>query len=1034
MRLVSGAIRRYPMIFAFMAIITIVGVKSYLELPRESSPDVKIPFVMVMTPYSGAGPEDVENLITRKLERELKGLADLKEMTSTSVEGASTIVLEFTTDVEMSDALQKVRDRVDLAKPELPDDPRDDMMILELSSSDWPIVQINLAADYDPALLKQAGEDLQEAFEQVRGVLEVKLTGGVEHEVRVDVDPERLRAYGLTLLDVVRLLAAANLNVPAGHITQGTGEINVRLRGEVRDPAELAEFRLPLADGRTIPLSEVAAIRDATEELREATTWQGVPVIGIGVQKRTDGNTVKVVDGVNEAVAALRAELPADYRIEQVSENAQFVRDSVKDVLSNLGLGILLAGLLLFVFLHDWRQTLIAAVAMPISVMASFMLMQASGFTLNVMSLMALGISVGTLVTNSIVVLENISRLAEEGVEPFEAAERGTAEVAIAVLASTLTNIVVFTPVAFMSGVMGRVFLQFGLTVVYATLFSLVISFTLVPMLAARLVRPGRGVGHGHSAVARLVRAWDDAYARLAAAYGASLAWTLHRKWVPLAATAAVLVFSLLLLRFVGGEFTPTTDEGLCQVTLELPEGTSLERTHELAQRVALVAGAHAEVTGVQVKVGGEDRGVEDATVLIVLKPAAERDLDVGEFMNLLRPELAGIPDARIAVSPVGESSASQDTDIQIEVLADDPAQLTAAAAMVYDVVRDVPGLVEVQTSDQPGKPELNVVPRRLPLAQQGLTAATVGGILRAAYEGAQAGVFRQDGEEYDVVVAFDPASRADRAYVGDLPVTAPSGAVLPLSEVADLREGVGDATILHADKQRKQDITANIAEGSLTQKRALIDAGLAGLDLPAGVVVRYAGMAEIQDEAFASILGALVMAVILIYIVMAAMLESFVHPVTVMATLPLGLIGMALALFFTGETINIMSLMALVMMVGIVVNNAILMLDHTAQLRARGLGIEAALLDACPIKLRPIIMANLAIVIGMVPQAMGGAGAEFRTPMAVVQIGGVLVSTVFTLYVIPVVYVLFDRLTLAGRRERARGKSSASLKVVPLR
>jgi HAE1 family hydrophobic/amphiphilic exporter-1 len=339
-----------------------------------------------------------------------------------------------------------------------------------------------------------------------------------------------------------------------------------------------------------------------------------------------------------------------------------------------------------------------------------------------------------------------------------------------------------------------------------------------------------------------------------------------------------------------------------------------------------------------------------------------------------------------------------------------------------------------VQTSDQPGKPELNVVPRRLPLAQQGLTAATVGGILRAAYEGAQAGVFRQDGEEYDVVVAFDPASRADRAYVGDLPVTAPSGAVLPLSEVADLREGVGDATILHADKQRKQEITANIAEGSLTQKRGLIDAALSGLDLPAGVVVRYAGTAEIQDEAFASILGALVMAVILIYIVMAAMLESFVHPITVMATLPLGLIGMALALFFTGETINIMSLMALVMMVGIVVNNAILMLDHTAQLRARGLGIEAALLDACPIKLRPIIMANLAIVIGMVPQAMGGAGAEFRTPMAVVQIGGVLVSTVFTLYVIPVAYVLFDRLTLAGRRERARGRSSSSLTVVPLR
>jgi HAE1 family hydrophobic/amphiphilic exporter-1 len=291
---------------------------------------------------------------------------------------------------------------------------------------------------------------------------------------------------------------------------------------------------------------------------------------------------------------------------------------------------------------------------------------------------------------------------------------------------------------------------------------------------------------------------------------------------------------------------------------------------------------------------------------------------------------------------------------------------------------------------------------------------------LRAAYEGQAAGVFRQDGEEYDVVVAYDQASRGDPAYLGDLPITTPTGTTVPLAEVAELRPGKGDATILHADKQRKVAITANIAEGNLSQKRVLIDAGVAGLDLPPGAVVRYAGTAEIQDEAFASILGALLMAVVLIYIVMAAMLESFIHPITVMVTLPLGLIGMALALFFSGATINIMSLMALVMLVGIVVNNAILMLDHTAQLRAQGLGITEALLAGCPTKLRPILMANLAIVIGMVPQAMGGAGAEFRTPMAVVQIGGVLVSTVFTLYVVPVVYVLFDRLTFAGRRERA--------------
>ncbi len=1019
MYLLRAFVRRPVMTTMLVVALLYLGITGYRSLNLELMPRIDFPVIVVTTVYPGAAPGEIETQITRRIEDQVATLANIEKLESTSRESVSQVVVQFALDTSQDQDAIDVKDKIDQIRSELPAD-ADDPIIAKYEIGGEPVINLAVSADRPlDEVYRTVDQIIRERLSRVDGVAEVVVTGAREREVRVDVDPERLRAYGLTLLDVVRLLAAANLNVPAGHITRGAGEVNVRLRGEVRDPAELAEFRLPLAGGQTIPLSEVATVRDATAELRELTTWEGVPVIGIGVQKRTDGNTVKVVDGVREAIEKLRAELPADYRIEQVSENSQFVRDSVKDVLSNLGLGILLAGLMLFIFLHDWRQTLIAALAMPISVVATFMLMQASGFTLNVMSLMALGISVGTLVTNSIVVLENISRLVQEGADPFDAAERGTAEVTIAVLASTLTNIVVFMPVAFMSGIIGRVFLQFGLTVVYATIFSLIISFTLVPMLAARLVKPGRGVGHGSGPGARLARAWDTAYARLEVGYRTTLAWSLRRKAVPLVATLAVLAFSVTLFRFVGGEFIPNTDQGLCQVVIELPEGTSLERTGELAQRVAVLARAHAEVAGVQVKVGGENRGVEDAVVLIRLRPVAERDLGLVPFMNGLRPDLAGIPDARISVLPVGEGSRGE-ADLEIEVLAADPTPLKTAARQVYAVLQEIPGLVEVQTSDQPGKPELNVVPRRLQLAQHGLTAATVGGILRTAYAGQEAGVFRQDGEEYDVVVAYDPASRTDPAYLDDLPITTPSGATVPLADVAELREIEGDATILHADKQRKVNITANIAEGTLSQKRVLIDQRLAKLGLPTGVVVRYAGTAEMQDESFASIFAALIMAVILLYIVMAAMIESFIHPVTVMATLPLGLIGMALALFFTGQTINIMSLMALVMMVGIVVNNAILMLDHTAQLRAQGLGISEALLSACPIKLRPIIMANLAIAIGMVPQALGGAGSEFRTPMAVVQMGGVLVSTVFTLYVIPVVYVLFDRLTFVGRRERA--------------
>lgn len=1018
MSLLRAFVRRPVLTTMVMVALIYLGWNGYRSLNLELMPPIDFPVVVVTTVYPGAAPGEIESQVTKRIEDQVSTLANLEDVTSVSRESVSQVVVRFALEVSADQAAIDVKDRVDRIRSELPED-AEDPVVAKYDIGGEPVVNFAVSADRPlDEVYRTVDQVIAERLGRIDGVAEVVVTGVREREIRVDVDPERLRAYGLTLLDVVRLVAAANLNVPAGHISRGPGEVNIRLRGEVRDPAELAAFRLPLPGGQSIPLSEVAGIRDTTADLREQAEWQGRPVIGIGVQKRTDGNTVKVVEAVQDAIAGLRRELPADYRLEQVSENAGFVRDSVKDLLSNLGLGILLAGGLLFVFLHDWRQTLIAALAMPISVVATFMLMQSSGFSLNVMSLMALGISVGTLVTNSIVVLENIGRLVGEGVEPFEAAERGTAEVAIAVLASTLTNVVVFTPVAFMSGIMGRVFLQFGLTVVYATMFSLLVSFTLVPMLAARLVRPGRGVGHGAGAAARLARAWDAAYDRLAAAYGRTLAAALRRKWLPLAGTGLVLAASLMLFRFVGGEFMPTTDQGLCQVLIELPEGTSLDRTAQIARRVADIAAAHDEVTGIMIKAGGESRGIEDAAVLIRLKPATERELGVTGFMNALRPQLAGIPDARLSVTAMGEARAGE-ADVEIEVLADDREQLLAAAAAVYGMVRAVPGLVEVRTSDQPGKPELNVTPRRLELAQQGLNAATVGGILRATFEGTEAGVFRQDGEEYDIVVAADPASRADPARLDDLPVATPAGAVVPLSDVADIEASLGEATILHADKQRKVDITAGIAEGTLSEKRARIDRGVAALGLPAGVTVRYAGTARIQDEAFASILGALVMAIVLIYIVMAAMLESFIHPLTVMVTLPLGLVGMALALFFTGATINIMSLMALVMMVGIVVNNAILMLDHTAQLRAAGRALEPALLEACPVKLRPIIMANLAIVIGMLPQAMGGAGAEFRTPMAVVQIGGVLVSTVFTLYVVPVVYSLFDRLTFAGRRAR---------------
>ncbi|RKZ15107.1 hypothetical protein DRQ53_09900 [bacterium] len=998
--------------------MVVLGLNGYVKLNLELIPRIDFPVIMVTTIYPGASSAEVESQVTKKIEDAVATLANIEELKSQSREGYSIITIEFDLKTSQDQDAIDVKDKVDAIRGDLPDN-AEDPVVAKFALGGGAVARIAVSAPRTMAeLYRVADERIREKLSQIDGVADVIITGRREREIRVTVAPERLRAYGLTLGELRRILVSGNLNIPAGNIARGGGEIAVRMKGEITAVSDLESFRVPLPGGGTIPLSEIADVLDTTEELREFTTLDGREVIGIDVMKRTDGNTVNVVDGVEQALARLRIELGSDYNLEVVSEGRSFVQASVDDVIKNIGIGILLTGLLLFIFLHDWRQTLIAALAMPVSVIATFMLMEQFGFTLNVMTLMALGISVGTLVTNSIVVLESIGRRIDLGENPHEAAIIGTQEVAVAVFASTLTNIVVFTPIAFMSGIIGRFFLQFGLTVVFSTVFSLVVSFSLVPMLAARALKPGKGLGHGESLPARLAKGWDARYRELEGEYRNALRHALHHRWLTLGLVSLILVGSMSLLGSVGGEFIPMTDQSKVLIQVQLPEGTSLQRSREVSTRIVDILKRAPEVSAVQISAGGSQRGIEDLDIHVRLVSPADRDASLFGFISKIRPELAVIPDAKINVFPAGEARAPE-AEVILEVLGDRPETQEMAANMVLELMRGIPDLVDVTSSQEKGKPLIDIVPRRLQLAAHGLTSAQVGLDLRTAYEGTDAGVYREEGEEFDVVLRYPAASRQDPAELADLPIATSGGYTVPLADLVDLVQGVSAPTIHRADKQRKIEVTANIGAASLSGVRKLIDAGLAEADIPDDVVIKYGGSAENQDEAFASILGALILAIILIYIVLAGVLESFIHPLTVMITLPLGLTGLSVALFFTGETINIFSLMATVMLIGIVVNNAILLLDYTAQLRARGLSLEAALLEACPTRLRPIIMANVAIALGMMPQAMGGAGSEFRTPMAVVQIGGVIISAAFTLFVIPVVYSLFDRFELSGRNAR---------------
>ncbi len=1015
MNIIRVFVRRPVLTTMVLLLLTVLGFYSYQRLAVELMPRIDVPVVVVTTVYPGASPSDVESEITKKIEDEVSTIANVDNLTSTSMENLSRVIIEFDLETDVDMNAIDVKDKVDAIQPQLPED-AEESVISKFDIASTPVMELAVSGPRDLAELYDIADNVvKERLSRIGGVADVGITGKRQREIRVVVEPERVKAYGLSILDILGVVASYNLNAPLGRITRGANETSIRLTGEAESPAELAEFRVPLPSGGSIPLSEVADIKDTTEEAREFSSYNGQPVIGLSINKRSDGNTVKIGGDVREAVEEIKPELPPDVNVHITNDLSLFVSDAVQDVLKNIMLGILLTSILLFIFLHNWRQTLIAVVSMPVSVIATFLLIESSGFTVNVMSLLALGVSVGVLVTNSIVVIENITRFVHDGMDPYEAAEKGTAEVAIAVLASTLTNIVVFTPIAFMSGIIGRVFLQFGMTVVYATIFSLVICFTMVPMLAARLLRPKKTVVKEENLTfaLRVGRKWDHFYERLSAGYRGILSGVLaHRGWLSLG-TLALLAFAIYLFTFIGGEFMPPIDQNMVTVRMELPAGTSLERTAELTGRIEKRMLEFPEVQGVMIKAGGGQRGVEDAYIVVQLVKGEERERSARELMGVMRSRIADIPDAEISLSSSGEGSGPGGADLVMQVLSSDSEKLSRAGSEVFDILNSIEGLVEVQTSREEGKPEIAVSPLRAQLAERGITSAALARTLRTAYEGTEAGVYREKGEEFDIVVRMGKEKRTLTADLEDFPVVSPGGSAVPLSDLGSFRKMSGDAAILHRDKRRMIEITANIASGSLSEARAKIDSRLADLDLPGGVTVQYGGNAEIQDESFEAIFEALVLAIILVYIVMAAILESFVHPFTVMITLPLGLIGVGSALFFSGQTINIMSLMAVVMLVGIVVNNAILILDYTSSLRKKGVQRDEALLAGSTTRLRPIIIANLAIAVGMIPQAVGGAGAEYRTPMAVVLIGGVLVAALFTLFVIPAAYTLIDKLSI---------------------
>lgn len=1015
MNLAKICVERPVLAVMLNLVFIFLGIVSFSTLTMDLFPQVDIPMVTVRTVWRGADPTEIERQVTREIEDAVATISGIKNIESTSLDSVSvvTIAFEFGTDVNFAHI--EVKDKIDAVLPRLPDDANPPIaQKFDLGAS--PIMELMLTGGIPlRELYTLADRQIKDALSRVGGVASVDILGGEKREIQVNLSKARLKVYGLAITDVVRAIDAGDRSMPAGRITQSKDEFTVRMTGKFSSLDELRHLDIFLpSGGGSVKLVELGSVDDALAEKRMSARYAGKEGIALSIVKLGGAQPIQLVDDVRRAIDALK--LPNGVKIDVIKDESVSILDSVNDVQTNIIIGIILTSIILYLFLHNLRMTIIVAVVMPTCILSAFLLMSAFGFTLNIMSMLGLGLSIGTLVVNAIVILENVTRRLNAGTPPKQAAVEGTQQVTISVIGSTLTNIFVFIPIAFMSGIVGSFFVEFGLTVVFATLFSLWVSFTMTPMLAAYLLKP-KDEEHVPN---RFFRLWDGGLERLERGYARILRWSLDHLWANVVAALLLVVGAALLATTLGGEFMPKSNGDFIIINVELPPGTTLAETDEMTAQMEAALKKSPEVKDVLTKIGKSGRaneGVEYAELLVVLPKDHEKHiLEVNdELRAVLDGKFPGV--IRQQVLP-GTGGRPGGADIKIELLGNDKEILMGITNTLKSVIDQMPELTETKTTVRTGKPEITFVPNRNRLKDYGITVAEVGQILNYSLTGAVASTYEENDESYDIRVQLAKTDVNIAEHVDRVLIRTQKG-VVPLSVLGEIVQRSAETQISRKNKQKLFIVEANIIEGSLTEVTRAIQREVNQIDLPPGYQIRMSGDAEEQAESYQAIGVALVQAIILTYMLLAALLGSYLRPFTIMLTLPLGFVGAVVSMSIFGLTLNIFSLLALIMLVGIVVNDAILLLNQTRIFQQDGLPIKEALLKACPLKLRTIIMTNLTIIISMYPQTLGDRGtAIMRATLAGVEIGAIIVQTACTLTVIPVLYVILDR--FSARRDSA--------------
>lgn len=1108
MWLTDVAIKRPVFITMFFMALIVLGYRSVTLMPVDLYPKVDIPIITVTTTYAGAGPEEIETLVTKPIEDQVGTINKIDEVMSVSRDSISAVIVKFLLEADLDVAAADVRDKIDLARPDLPDD-ADDPIISKLDFGAMPVITMGITSDtMDIRSVKTLVEqNIEDRFSKLSGVGNVDVTGGDTREIQIYADQDRLKAYGITIEELRQIINMANLNIPGGDLKHGKKENSIKVLGEFDSVEEIKNLRITKKKqdvNYSIKLSDIADVIDGSAERDAITRLDMVDSVGVTVKKQADANTLKVVELIKKELEAVQKDYP-QLKIKISDDQSTFIKQSLESLREELIVGGLLAMLVVFLFLHDFRSTVIIAFALPTSMMSTFIILNAAGQTLNMMSLMGLALSTGILIDDSIVVLENIHRHLKMGKTPAQAALDGRSEIGLAAIAITLVDVVVYLPIAFMRGIVGRFFFSFGLTVASATLFSLLVSFTLTPMLASlwfkqekkkkiqelwfelkeeilgklRDILPHDKLNSLYSLVdvkfpdesslhARLIgldfndkeillltdylkqvkevdyedektdgllsgtgkklaRAFDSFYDGLDNIYRGILGRALKIRWlVVLVGMGSLVVAIKFIAPFIGFEFMSSTDKGIVTVKMELPSDSNVDETDrfikeienrinnkkDFPELISMFTTVGAETGSF---IGGE-QGPQYATVTLDFGEKHTRKRDTKEIGKILGDKLLDIPYKIIISYPSSVGGSGTEAPVQVEITGS-KFQMDAIIELsekVKHIVETTEGTQSVDTSWKEGKPETRVVMDRMKMSSHGISVGTIGSILRTSIEGNTDIKYREFGEEYDIRLRLKEKDRKDPSQIADIYLGQVDGKPISIKDIGTLKTLPAPNKIEHSNKQRKIVISAELAKGYPlgNVKRAIEDRLAKELTVPSGITVKFGGEGERMVESFQYMVEALLLAIVLVYMVMAALFESYLNPFIIMFALPQAMVGGLLALFLTGRTLNIMSMIGIIMLVGLVGKNAILLIDYTNTLRERGMERDEAIKEAGPTRLRPILMTTIAMIFGMIPIALGlGSGSEMRGPMSIAVIGGLLLSTLLTLLVIPVLYAQFDDL-----------------------